>query len=619
MKPLPKDFLTTALRDTFKAMGFILLFSLASNLLVLGLPIYSLQILDRVVSTGRMQTLVMLTIVVMGMFVFLGLFTVVRSFAFIKIGEWLDKKTARRLLSNSLSAAALRPGVSGGQNVRDLNTIRSFLTGGGMIALVDMPWSLVFLAVVFMISSTLGLVALAGGIILMLLALLNEYAMRDPLNEANEIQVRNFNYIESSARNAEVIEAMGMMDAIVRRWDTQNQEVIALQSIASGRSAAISSVAKTLRLFLQVAIMGVGGYLVLGHAMSMGGIIAASILTGRALAPFEQAIATWSSLRGTIKAYERLKKVIEKNPERAKAMSLPVPQGHLTFDKVFYVPPGSGKPVLKGINFTIRAGDAVGVVGPSGAGKSTMLKLMVGVWPSSAGVVRLDGADVYTWNREEFGRYIGYLPQDVELFEGSVKQNIARMDPDAPAETVVRAAKLAGVHDLILHLAEGYDTNIGVAGSSLSAGQRQRIALARAFYGDPKLLVLDEPNSNLDEAGERSLLAAMQNAKTLGMTTIVVSHRPSLLTHVDNLMVMQDGLVADFGLTKEIMAKYTRASQQQQQPVQNLDRQKTQPQLQGQNQAIKPSPNQQQPGKKPIQPWQEEEIHDVEHEQARPA
>ena len=398
-----------------------------------------------------------------------------------------------------------------------------------------------------------------------------------------------------------------MMPAMMQRWQKANDEATMLHSLASARSGMIGAVAKSLRMILQIAIMGTGGYLALKGEMTAGGIIACSILSGRALSPFEQAIGAWGQLKAYQKSRSRLQQQLLRVPPRKDTLSLPEPKGTVVFEKVVYAAPNTPKAILKGINFTINAGEAIGIVGPSGAGKSTMVKLMVGVWRPNSGTVRLDSADVFTWKREEFGRHIGYLPQDVELFEGTVKENIARMQEDVNDELVIRAAKLAGVHDLILHLPEGYETNIGVGGTSLSAGQRQRIGLARAFFGDPRLVVLDEPNSNLDEMGEQSLLAAMRNAKQLGMTTVIISHRPSILTYVDKVMVVQDGMVTDYGPTREIMTKYSKGSQQRRTSQTQVERER-QARLQAHNQAEnkpRPAPGSQQPGGTTANPAQE--------------
>ncbi len=569
------NILDAALQKCRGAFIYVALFSLAMNLLLLMLPIFTLQVLDRVISSGSMDTLIMLSIVAAGCFAGLGLFQAVRSLTLVRLGEWLDRELGPKLLDISLSAAVLRPGASGSQNLRDLTVVRGFLTGPAITAIFDAPWSIIFIFVVFMIHPAPGFLSLFGGIMLIGLAILNEASVRGALGEANEKMVQSMTEVELAARNAEAVEAMGMMPAFLRRWSEKNSEVMSLQATASNRSALISSVTKGLRMILQIAVVSVGAYLVLQNSLTVGGIIACSILTGRALAPFEAAIGTWGAVTSFRKSYHRLKQVIDSVPQRPESIELPKPQGIIQVDKLIYATPGSNKPIVKGVTFSMAAGDSLGVVGPSAAGKSTLVKLLVGVWRPSSGVVRLDGADVYKWDREDFGKHVGYLPQDVELFAGTVRDNIARMQTNVPDEAIIAAAKMAEVHDMILHLPNGYETEIGVGGASLSAGQRQRIALARAFFGDPRFLVLDEPNASLDETGEAALVRALANAKAKKITTIVVTHRPALLNHVSHIMVLRDGLIADFGPTKEMLTKF---SERTKQALANAQQQKAQQQ-----------------------------------------
>jgi ATP-binding cassette subfamily B protein len=535
---------------------YILLFSFATNMLLLMLPMFSMQVLDRVMSSGSYATLSLLSLVAVGSFIFLGLFSMIRSQVQIKLGEWMDQELYEKLLSKTIAMASLKPGTSGSQNIRDLQSVRSFFTGAVINSFIDAPWAIIFIFVVFMIHPLTGIVTLVGGLLLLGLAILNELTSRKLLAEANEKTVKNLVGLELAARNSEVIEAMGMEEYLLKRWGSNNREVLDLQSQASYRSNVISSLSKFVRMTLQICILGVGAYLALNHEISTGGIIACSILSGRALAPFESAISSWSAYSTFRKSWNRLNEVVLAMPGRAQTISLPAPKGVVMFDKVIFAHP-NGKPVLKGVSFTLAPGDALGIVGPSAAGKSTLAKLLVGVWQPGSGTVRLDGADVYTWNRTEFGRYVGYLPQDVELFNGTVRENIARMHDDAKDESIIHAAQMAEAHEMILQLPGGYDTPVGAGGAALSAGQRQRIGLARAFYGDPKMLVLDEPNANLDDAGELALAAAIKNAKQKGITTVVISHRTGLLQHVDYIMVMREGMVSDFGPAKDIMAKFT--------------------------------------------------------------
>lgn len=554
--PAEKSFLEEAIATSKDAFKYVFLFSMGTNLLMLALPIYTLQVLDRVVTSNSMETLVMLTLIVFCLFVALGLFYAVRTFTLIKLGEWFDAKVARNLLAASISTSAVLPGISGSQNLRDMTAIKTFLTGAGLMALFDAPWSLVFLLVLFVVHPLLGIITFMGGLLLLFLAILNEKAVNAILSEANESNVRSMNQAEISSRNADVIEAMGMMGNVINQWQKLNGDVLTSQTLASNRSNVIASIAKVIRMTLQIIIVGTGAYLVLNSDLTVGAIIAGSILAGRVLAPFEAAIGAWTSIANTRKSYDRLKKAIAAAPRRRQSMKLPTPVGHISVEKVLYAAPGTNKPIIKGISFSLNPGESLGIIGPSAAGKSTLAKLLVGIWPPNNGVVRLDGADVYTWNREDFGQYVGYMPQDVELFGGTVRDNIARLQTDVSDEDVIAAAKISGAHDMILRLPDGYETEIGPGGANLSAGQRQRIGLARAFYGNPKLLVLDEPNSNLDDVGEGALVAALKNAKSLRMTSVVIAHRPSVLTVVDKLLVLREGMVADFGPAAEIISKY---------------------------------------------------------------
>jgi ATP-binding cassette, subfamily B, bacterial len=555
---LLSDALKTA-RPVFLYMG---IFSFFINLMLLIVPIYSLQVLDRVLSTGSTSTLFWLSVIMMAAFLAAGLVQGLRSFALIRTGEWLEDRMGRSLLSMSLVHAA-GTGVRGTQNLRDLNTIKSFLTGHGLLTLFDAPWSIIYLLVIFAIHTQLGVITLLGCFALFGLAWLNEIAMHKPLGEANEANVKNLHQVDIAMRNAEVIEAMGMTDAIGQRWQAANRVVTSLQSQASYRSAILQAITKFLRLDLQIAITGWGAWLALHNELTGGAIIAASILTARALAPFEAAITTWKTLVETRKSYERLKLSVSAMETRMPGISLPAPRGQLVVDKLFYGVPSRSKPILKGVSFSLNPGEMLGIIGPSAAGKSTLAKLIVGTWKPYAGVVRLDSGDVCQWKREEFGRHVGYLPQDVELFSGSVRENIARMLPDASDESIVRAAQMAGAHELIMMLPEGYDTDIGPQGLSLSAGQRQRIGLARAFFGSPKLLVLDEPDASLDGEGEQALAQALENAKEAGITTLVISHRRALLKSVTKLLVLKEGELILFGPTAEVMAALTGNSEKQ--------------------------------------------------------
>jgi ATP-binding cassette subfamily B protein len=551
-----QNFLQEAVAKTKKAFWYVFFFSAAINLMMLGLPIFTLQVLDRVVSSGSIETLVMLTIVTTVIFIAFGAFSMIRQMTLIRIGEWLDRTTSERILSTSLSISSSNKNHNSSQSLRDLATVKGFIAGPALTAYFDLPWAFLFIGVLMAIHPIIGLLAVAGAILLSIAGVVNERAVKKALSQSNELSVKSMNQIETSSRNAEVIEAMGMMDAIVSSWQEKNKHVVESQVLANSRSAVISSVAKSLRMLLQIFAVAIGTALFLSHEVSVGAIIAGSILLGRALAPFEQSIAAWSSFTGARKAYERLNETLDKAPAREQSMDLPEPEGRLSAENVIFALPGTRQPIVKGITFSMPPGASLGIIGPSASGKSTLAKLFMGIYKPNSGNVRLDGADVYTWNRKDFGRHVGYLPQDVELFDGNVRDNIARLQADASDADVITAAKLAGAHDLILRLTHGYNTEIGVGGGNLSAGQRQRIGLARAFFGQPKLVVLDEPNSNLDEAGEAALMAAIKNAKALNITVIIIAHRAAVLSAVDKIMVMKDGAIADYGDAKEILTKY---------------------------------------------------------------
>ncbi|GAT77503.1 type I secretion system ATPase [Ehrlichia ruminantium] len=522
---------------------------------MLFLPLYTSQVLDRVLTSGSVSTLVMLSAITIIAFACSAILEICRSLVMAKVGDWIDKVVTPDLIMKSISLTSIKSSTSSGEVIRDLGVVKSFITGFGIFSLFDTPWAVLYLITIFMIHSVTGYIAIVGIVLLTAMGVWNELATKKILQEASEEGIRNINSIDVATRNAEVVEAMGMVNYIVDDWAQKNDKNRAMQIKAQNRSNLISGITKFIRSVLQIAVIGIGAFLaVLGHKTA-GGIIASSILMGRALAPFETSINTWKMLISARISYKRLQMLLVASPKREQTMSLPVPQGKVVFDRVFFTPYGSNKPTIKGISFSVEVGDVVGVIGPSASGKSTIAKLLVGVWKPIAGVVRLDGADVYTWNREDFGRYIGYLPQDVELFNAPVNVNIARMIPNPDPNKVIKAAQIAGVHELILSLPNGYDTLIGSNGLVLSGGQKQMIGLARAFYGDVKLLVLDEPNANLDGNSEASLINALLYAKKSGITTFIMTHKVQLLNAVDKILVMTDGMISGIGPRDEILSK----------------------------------------------------------------
>lgn len=559
MKPnhRPDDELRAALkasRDSFIFAGF---FSLFINLLMLTPAIYMLQVYDRVLASSSKSTLIMLTILVVGLFVVMGLLEVLRSRILVRVSARLDIQLNPRLFG-AMFDARLRDGRgAGAQPVEDLTNLRQFLTGNGLFAFFDVPWMPVYIAVLFLMHPWLGWFAIVGAVLLFALALANELVTRQPLGKANGLAISARSYLSGNLRNAEALEAMGMLPRVHQRWFERHREVLRLQALASDRAAFLANASKVLRIIMQSLILGLGAYLVIQQEFTAGVMIAGSIILGRALAPIDQLIGGWKGFLASRSAYRRLHDLLLAVPKRPRYMSLPAPDGRVTLEGVLAIPPGSSVPVLRGIQFEIAPGEVVGVIGPSAAGKSSLARVILGVWPVASGKMRLSGADISHWNRDELGPYIGYLPQDIELFDGSVSENIARfgeIDPDK----VVAAAQRAQVHDMILRLPKGYDTPIGEAGAVLSGGQRQRIGLARAMYGNPVLVVLDEPNSNLDDQGESALVKAISQLKDEGSTVVIITHRPSILGSVDKILVLREGQVELFGPRDQVLAQFAR-------------------------------------------------------------
>jgi PrtD family type I secretion system ABC transporter len=551
---------TTPIGDAFKKCRFVLLavaiVSLFVNVLMLTVPLYMLQIYGRVLVSRSNETLIYLSIAAVGALLVVAILDFTRSRIMVHMSAWLENRLGPEVLPPAISQQ-LQSQTYGVQALRDVSQVRQFVASPGIFSLFDAPWVPVYLFVIYLLHPVLFIIALIGAVLLFSLAVANELATRKPLKAANAQNVSALRKTAAAARNAEVIEAMGLMPGITRRWLSDNQSALQQQMLASGRAGVILSVSKFCRLVLQVAMLGVGGYLVLRYELTPGGMIAGSIILSRALQPVEQAIGTWKSLLAARSAYTRLKTFMTQMQQRPAEMALPEPYGDLKAEKVVFTPPGGQKPVLKGVSFSLAAGESLAIVGPSAAGKSTLARLIVGAWRPNHGAVRLDGADVYAWERVDFGRHVGYLPQDVELFDGTIEDNIARLGEPDPA-AVVEAAQQAGVHEMILQLPDGYRTQIGEGGALLSGGQRQRIGLARAFFGGPRLIVLDEPNASLDSEGENDLLRAMAKLKKDGATVVLIAHRPSMVSQVDKILFLRDGLVEMFGPREEVLPQVTR-------------------------------------------------------------
>ncbi|AHD14049.1 peptidase [Pseudomonas sp. FGI182] len=544
------------LRRSFFALAA---FSGVINVMMLTPAIYMLQVYDRALVSRNVTTLTMLTLLVIGLFMLMSALEMVRTRVLIRVGNFLDMDLNRRIFSAAFERNLSRAGGNPAQALQDLAQVRQFLTGNGLFAFFDAPWTPIYLLVCYLIHPLLGLVTLIGSLILVGLAYLTEKATQKPLAEANQAAMSSASYANNNLRNAEVIEAMGMLPAIGKRWYQGHLRILQMQTLASDRAAMISSTGRFVRITLQSVILGAGALLAIEGKITPGMMIACSILTGRALAPVEQAIAAWKQLLGCRSAWGRLNDLLHDYPQRPPSMSLQRPMGMLAVENVIAGAPGTNNNIVRGVSFSLVPGESLGIIGPSASGKSTLARLLVGVWPTQAGKVRLDGADIFTWNKAELGPWLGYLPQDVELFEGTIAENIARFT-EVDSEAVIRAARSSGVHDMILRFPQGYDTRLAADGSPLSGGQKQRIALARALYGEPNLVVLDEPNANLDDVGEKALVDALAALKARGATVILISHRPNVLCAVDKVLMLRDGAVHMFGSRDEVFAALRKAS-----------------------------------------------------------
>ncbi|CAK8163213.1 Type I secretion system ATPase [Candidatus Xenohaliotis californiensis] len=545
--------LVASLNKCTKAFKAVFLFGMATNILMMFMPIYTMQVLDRVMSSGSLETLVMLTIITLSAFLCIATLDLCRHAILNNIGDWLDEKIAPVLLKKAIHMTISNNGNYTGDALRDLNTLKAFITSSGIFSLFDAPWSILYLALIFMIHPATGFLAIFGIILMLILAIWNEKSTQSNIKESAEKYMKNVRDIEIANRNAEAMEAMGMSNDIINEWMNRSKDLRKIQALSNGRTSIIQSITKFSRMTLQIMVIGLGTFIAIKYHKSAGGIIAASILMSRAMSPFESAIITWKNLINARLSYKRINNMLTNVADRNESMELPEPKGMIDFEKVVFAPPGTNKPIIKGISFKVDPGAIVGIVGPSAAGKSTVAKMLVGVWKPVAGRVSLDGCSMHRWPRPLCKKYIGYLPQNIELFNASIKKNIAKMDNDPDPNAIVNAAKIAGIHEVILSLPNGYETIIGEKGLELSGGQKQRIGIARAFYGNAKLIILDEPNSNLDQQGELALVKALGYAKQNGITTLVTTHKTSLLTHVDKILVMQDGMIAAYGKREDIL------------------------------------------------------------------
>lgn len=549
LQPTELNLALRQVRQGFLAAGG---FSLFINLLMLVPSIYMLQVYDRAMGSRSNETLLMLTIILVILFVTLALLEMVRSAILVRIGNSIDVNLGSKIFSSMFKMAIDRPGNPTAQPLNDLTTLRQYLTSTGPIAFFDGPWFPVYLIVLFMFHPMYGIFCIIAALILGGLAIANEKLTGKRMATANQASIQSTGYASSCLRNAEVVHAMGMENNLRRRWLERHNEFIINQADASDRAAILTNTSKSLRQLFQSLMLGLGAYLAIKQEISPGMVIAGSILMGRALAPLDLLIGSWKGFSGARSAYERLQDLLRHYYKTTDPMPLPAPSGSLSIEGIVVVPPGAAQPSIRGLGFELGAGEMLAVVGPSAAGKSSLARAMLGVWPLAAGKVRLDGADIHQWDKTQLGPHVGYLPQDIELFEGTISENICRFGEVDP-QKVVAAAMMAGVHELILRLPQGYDSRISVAGGVLSGGQRQRIGLARAIYGNPRLVVLDEPNSNLDEQGEQALIVALEQLKQNGTTVVLITHKKQILRLVDKILVMADGSPIGFGQRDEVM------------------------------------------------------------------
>lgn len=550
-KPVVSE-LKKSLLSAKKSFIMVGLFSMFINILMLVPPLYMLQLYDRVLGSRSQDTLIMLTLIVVVLFITMGLLEVVRSRVLVIVGNKLDSMLSQRIFDSLFELERKAPGRSSSMPLNDLTQVRQFMTGNGLFAFFDAPWMPIYIIVLFIFHPAFGFFAIFAAIVLVGITIANEYSTKDKLAEANNLSRASTIYVDSNIRNAEVVNAMGMRNNISKVWADKYYGFLNAQNIASDSAGVWSNLSKSLRVMFQSLILGLGAYLAINMEVTPGMMIAASIIMGRALAPLDLIIGSWKGFSSARSSYERIEGLLNDFPKDKEYMQLPAPKGEITLENVVVIPPSGTVPSLKGISMRIEKGDVVGIIGPSAAGKSSLARVMLGLWPLTNGVARIDKADISQWDREDLGKYVGYLPQDIELFEGTVSQNIARFGEVEP-EKVVEAASKAGVHEMILKLNEGYDTKIGPGGASLSGGQRQRIGLARALYNNPVFVVLDEPNSNLDDVGEAALVEAIKTLRAGGTTVVIITHRTNVLQATNKLALINNGVLELYGNTNDVL------------------------------------------------------------------
>lgn len=543
-------------RSKNSALLGIGLISCAINLLALTSPIFMLQVYDRVLSSGSLPTLYGLAVLAIGLYAFQALLDILRGRILLRIGEYFDQQLSPRIHRAILRIPLIsHEPVNGIQPFRDLDNVRGFIAGSGPAALLDLPWIPVYLGICFLFHFWIGVIALIGAVVLVMLTVLANLMSRKAVGEIILHGVVRNNLLEEGRRNAELVQALGLWERLQQRWEISNAAYFAATRQAADVTSGLGGLSKALRVALQSTILGVGAILVITHQTTGGVMIASSVIVGRALAPIDMAIANWGPYLTARQSWSRIKMLLQKIPQHSSKLDLPVPQKMLCATGVAIRPPGLIRPTVAGISFRLHAGSALGVIGPTGAGKSTLARVLVGVWPPAAGKIRLDGASLDQWDVERLGSHIGYLPQGVDLFDGTIAENISRLSEYPNHEDIVLAAKAADAHELILRFEDGYQTRVGELGSVLSAGHRQRIGLARALYCDPFLVVLDEPNANLDADGEAAVIRAVKGIRERGGIAVVVAHRPSAVEAVDQILILDEGKQKFFGPREEIHAR----------------------------------------------------------------
>lgn len=546
--------LSTALAPCRSAVVSLTVFSMFANLLMLTGPLFMLQVYDRVLTSGSVPTLLALAILAAVLYALYGFLDFIRSRLLVRVGGIFDESLRDRVFE-AMAQQSFRSGQKRSEALSDLQTIRQFLQGNGPIAFLDMPWAPIYLALIFAMHVMLGWLALVAGIVLTVIAIVTEQVTRKHAAEAQKAIGLAGVQADQCRTNIEVATILGMVGRLRQRWARTQDEALASHMLASDRSGLLTTLSRTLRLVFQSAVLGLGAYLALRREVSPGVMIAASIIMARALAPIETAVSQWPQFQSFRRSWQRLKGFLSEVPRTKARMELPQPTGKIAVENLSAYVPGLEKPIVGNVSFALERGDGLGIIGPTGAGKSTLARALVGAWPLTRGTVRLDGATPDQWDSNVLGRSIGYLSQESELFDGTIAENISRFEESADPKAIVDAAQQADIHNLVLSMPDGYNTVIGHGGRRLSAGQRQRLGLARALYGNPSLVVLDEPNANLDATGETALVRAIAGVRQRGGTVIVIAHRPSAIGSLDKLMVLGEGRVIAFGPKDEILAK----------------------------------------------------------------